>query len=139
MTTAAPTRRNGHDPTRDVLVEAARRMLPILAGRVLAAATDRAVDGVDQLADRLGGIAERGFGTRDDPDDRGEGRSGGGVSAVVAEGVRRFLELVARLLAQAAMMLRTATDRLRRRRAPEGIDDAEDDADGADEDAAIGA
>ena len=39
--------------SNQILGEAARRMLPVLAGRVLAAVTDRAVEKVDELADRL--------------------------------------------------------------------------------------
>lgn len=128
---------NGHDPARDVLAEAARRMLPVLAGRVLTAATDRAVDRVDDLAGRLGDIAEHGL-PRRAPRDRAEEdadvpdrRPVGTAFAFLAEQARNLLELLVRLLAQAAATLRTATERLRRRRAPEGIDSAEDAGDPA--------
>jgi hypothetical protein len=104
-------------------------MLPVLAGRVLTAAADRVVDQVDQLAGRLGDIAEHGLpertrsaGNGDDP----ARRPVGGAFAFVVEQVRRLLDILVQLLARAAMTVRTATERLRQRRAPEGIDEAED-------------
>ncbi len=111
------------------MAEAARRMLPVLAGKLLAAAVDRAVEGIEGVADRLedlGTPAEDGDGDRGGRDadaDRSRGAVGT-VLAVVIEQTRIVLRFLARLAAQAAAMLRRATDRLRARRAPEGIDEA---------------
>jgi hypothetical protein len=112
-----------------ILTEAARRMLPVLAGRVLTAVADRAVARVEGLADRLderrtGDQAER----EDAPAEgsevsEGSGRAGAAV-AFLLEQARLFLAFVARLAAQALEMLRRATEKLRARRAPEGIDEA---------------
>jgi hypothetical protein len=111
-----------------ILTEAARRMLPVLAGRVLTAVADQAVAKVEGLADRLD---ERRTGEqpeREDAPSGGEGSEGSGrAGAAVAflmEQARLFLAFVARLAAQALEMLRRATEKLRSRRAPEGIDDA---------------
>jgi hypothetical protein len=111
-----------------ILTEAARRMLPVLAGRVLTAVADQAVAKVEGLADRLD---ERRTGEqpeREDAPSGGEGSEGSGrAGAAVAflmEQARLFLAFVARLAAQALEMLRRATETLRSRRAPEGIDEA---------------
>lgn len=107
--------------TGPILGEAARRMLPVLAGRVLAAVTDRAVEKVDQLADRL---QERSGGEPRTPTPaEGESRTGAAFAFLV-EQARLFLAFVVRLVSQALEMLRRATERLRERRAPEGIDEA---------------
>ncbi|HWN27108.1 MAG TPA: hypothetical protein VNP37_09085 [Actinomycetospora sp.] len=114
-----------------ILTEAARRMLPVLAGRVLTAVADRAVAKVEGLADRLD---ERRTGDQPDREDapvgsegsegsEGSGRGGAAV-AFLLEQARLFLAFVARLAAQALEMLRRATEMLRARRAPEGIDEA---------------
>jgi hypothetical protein len=110
-----------------VLTEAARRMLPVLAGRVLTAVADRAVARVEGLADRLD---ERRTGEQPEHEDapsegssEGSGRAGAAVSFLL-EQARLFLAFVARLAAQALEMLRRATEKLRARRAPEGIDEA---------------
>jgi hypothetical protein len=111
-----------------VLTEAARRMLPVLAGRVLTAVADRAVARVEGLADRLD---ERRTGEQPEHEDapsggsssEGSGRAGAAV-AFLLEQARLFLAFVARLAAQALEMLRRATEKLRARRAPEGIDEA---------------
>ncbi|MDD7939393.1 hypothetical protein PHK61_13290 [Actinomycetospora lutea] len=107
--------------TGPILGEAARRMLPVLAGRVLAAVTDRAVAKVDELADRL---QERTGGEPRTPAPaEGESRVGAAFAFLV-EQARLFLAFVVRLASQALEMLRRATERLRERRAPEGIDEA---------------
>jgi hypothetical protein len=111
-----------------ILTEAARRMLPVLAGRVLTAVADRAVAKVEGLADRLD---ERRTGDQPEGEDapsggsssEGSGRAGAAV-AFLMEQARLFLAFVARLAAQALEMLRRATEKLRSRRAPEGIDEA---------------
>ena len=112
-----------------ILTEAARRMLPVLAGRVLTAVADRAVARVEGLADRLD---ERRTGDQPEREDapagssegsEGDGRAGTAV-AFLLEQARLFLAFVARLAAQALEMLRRATEKLRARRAPEGIDEA---------------
>jgi hypothetical protein len=131
----------------EVMAEAARRMFPVLAGRVLTAVADRAVDRVDRLADRLddrrsGGTSEPtdtadddADGAEDlddatDEDDTAQGSGTGGrmgaAFAFIVEQARQLLALVVRLAAQAVEMLRRATERLRARRAPEGIDEAPD-------------
>ncbi|MDD7920076.1 hypothetical protein [Actinomycetospora callitridis] len=112
--------------SNQVLGEAAKRMLPVLAGRVLAAVADRAVEKVDGLADRLGesgaGGAGGAAGTKEEAP---EGQSSAGAAvAFVMEQARLFLAFVVRLAAQALEMLRRATETLRARRAPEGIDEA---------------
>jgi len=107
--------------SNQVLGEAAKRMLPVLAGRVLAAVVDRAVEKVDGLADRLGESTGGAGGTKEAP----EGQSSAGAAvAFVMEQARLFLAFVVRLAAQALEMLRRATETLRARRAPEGIDEA---------------
>jgi hypothetical protein len=111
-----------------ILTEAARRMLPVLAGRVLTAVADQAVAKVEGLADRLD---ERRTGAPPEGEDapagnggsEGSGRAGAAV-AFLLEQARLFLAFVARLAAQALEMLRRATEKLRARRAPEGIDEA---------------
>lgn len=108
--------------TGPILGEAARRMLPVLAGRVLAAVTDRAVEKVDQLADRLHERSD-GAAPRSPAPAEGESRVGAAFAFLV-EQARLFLALVVRLASQALEMLRRATERLRERRAPEGIDEA---------------
>jgi hypothetical protein len=111
-----------------ILTEAARRMLPVLAGRVLTAVADRAVEKVDGLADRLGErTAGAGDRAREDSSPEGGDESPGRAGVAVAfllEQARLFLAFVARLAAQALEMLRRATEKLRARRAPEGIDEA---------------
>jgi hypothetical protein len=114
-----------------ILTEAARRMLPVLAGRVLTAVADRAVAKVEGLADRLderrtGDQPERAdapSGGEASEGSEGSGRAGAAV-AFLLEQARLFLAFVARLAAQALEMLRRATETLRARRAPEGIDEA---------------
>lgn len=109
--------------SNQVLGEAAKRMLPVLAGRVLAAVVDRAVEKVDGLADRLGESGTGGTGGT--KEDAPEGQSSAGAAvAFVMEQARLFLAFVVRLAAQALEMLRRATEALRARRAPEGIDEA---------------
>jgi hypothetical protein len=114
-----------------ILTEAARRMLPVLAGRVLTAVADRAVAKVEGLADRLderrtGDQPDREDATSGSEDAEGAGGSGraGAAVAFLLEQARLFLAFVARLAAQALEMLRRATEMLRARRAPEGIDEA---------------
>jgi hypothetical protein len=111
-----------------ILTEAARRMLPVLAGRVLTAVADRAVARVEGLADRLDERRTGDRAEREDPPAGSEGSEGSGrAGAAVAfllEQARLFLAFVARLAAQALEMLRRATEKLRARRAPEGIDEA---------------
>ncbi|GAA4869892.1 hypothetical protein GCM10023203_18820 [Actinomycetospora straminea] len=107
-----------------ILGEAARRMLPVIAGRLLAAVVDRAVEKVDDLADRLG---ERSGSPRPREESSGADGSSGRAGAAVAfllEQARVFLAFVVRIAAQALEALRRATERLRARRAPEGIDEA---------------
>jgi hypothetical protein len=129
--TSTTTRPTSRDVGGQMMAEAARRMLPVIAGRLLAAVADRAVEGIEGLADRLEDL-----GTPADPDaaygDTGgpDGGAGGSRSAVgaafafVVEQTRIALRFLAQLAAQAAEMLRRATERLRARRAPEGIDEA---------------
>ncbi|MFC5136923.1 hypothetical protein ACFPK1_01650 [Actinomycetospora rhizophila] len=120
MTTNGSAPRPG-PMSNQILGEAARRMLPVLAGRVLAAVTDRAVEKVDELADRL---SERsGSEPRTPAPAEGESRAGAAF-AFLLEQARLFLAFVVRLASQALEMLRRATERLRERRAPEGIDEA---------------
>ena len=108
--------------SNQVLGEAAKRMLPVLAGKVLAAVVDRAVEKVDDLADRLGESSSGAGGTKEAAP---EGQSSAGAAvAFVMEQARLFLAFVVRLAAQALEMLRRATETLRARRAPEGIDEA---------------
>jgi hypothetical protein len=107
--------------SNQVLGEAAKRMLPVLAGRVLAAVVDRAVEKVDGLADRLGEAGSGGG--REKPASEDQGRAGAAV-AFLMEQARLFLAFVVRLAAQALEMLRSATEKLRASRAPEGIDEA---------------
>jgi hypothetical protein len=129
--TSTATRPTTRDLTGQMMTDAARRMLPVIAGKLLAAAADRAVEGIEGLADRLedlGTPAEDTDAADGDTDgDADAGGSGGRMSAVFAfltEQTRIVLRFLARLAAQAAEMLRRATDRLRARRAPEGIDEA---------------
>lgn len=135
MTTATPTRPNTSDLQGQVLVDAGRRMLPVLTSRLLAAVADRAEAGIDSLSDRLGELAENGGSRRERPapaaSDTAEAPSGGLLTTVwtmAIQQARVFLDLVVRLLAQAAAAARTAAERLRARRAPEGIDDEPDPA-----------
>ena len=109
--------------SNQVLGEAAKRMLPVLAGRVLAAVVDRAVEKVDGLADRLGESSTGGAGGTKEEAPEGQSSAGAAV-AFVMEQARLFLAFVVRLAAQALEMLRRATEALRARRAPEGIDEA---------------
>jgi hypothetical protein len=120
MTTNGSAPRPGQ-MSNQILGEAARRMLPVLAGRVLAAVTDRAVEKVDQLADRL--HESTGSEPRTPTPAEGESRAGAAF-AFLMEQARLFLAFVVRLASQALEMLRRATERLRERRAPEGIDEA---------------
>ncbi|WP_433784490.1 hypothetical protein ACQPX6_30065 [Actinomycetospora sp. CA-101289] len=108
-----------------ILTEAARRMLPVLAGRVLTAVADQAVAKVEGLADRLDQSRTGDQQEREDApaSEGGSGRAGAAV-AFLMEQARLFLAFVARLAAQALEMLRWATEKLRSRRAPEGIDEA---------------
>lgn len=104
-----------------ILAEAGRRMLPVLAARVLAAVTDRAVEKVDELADRL---YERSEAPRRSPAPAdGESRAGAAFAFLV-EQARLFLAFVVRLAQAGLAMLQRAAERLREQRAPEGIDDA---------------
>lgn len=126
-TTTSPT---PTDMTGQVLTEAARRMLPVLAGKLMTALADQAVARVEEVADRLdasreGLGADRGSAGDDtDPGETGSSRGsgGGGVGAFLLTQARALLDLVVRLVARAAEMLRRATERLRARRAPEGIE-----------------
>lgn len=123
--TSTTTRSTTRDATNQMMADAARRMLPVIAGRVLAAVTDRAVEGIEGLAHRLDDLGA----PADDTaarSDREPSAGGGmnGVLAFVVEQVKTALQLLARLVAQAAEMLRRANARLRARRAPEGIDEA---------------
>lgn len=123
--TSTTTRSTARDATNQMMVEAARRMLPVIAGRVLAAVTDRAVEGIEGLAHRLDDLGA----PADDTDAPAARESGGGMNGVLAfvvEQLKTALQLLARLVAQAAEMLRRANARLRARRAPEGIDEAPD-------------
>lgn len=139
---ASPT-----DMTGQVMVEAARRMVPVLTGRLLTALADQAVARVDGFADRLDDYRVHDPSQRSDepaePDEADaterEPRPSAASTALafLAEQLRTVLAIVVRLAAQALEMLRRATERLRSRRAPEGIDaevdalDEEDD-DGSD-------
>ncbi|MDF2976213.1 MAG: hypothetical protein K0S40_941 [Actinomycetospora sp.] len=120
-TTPRPSEMSGQ-----ILTEAARRMLPVLAGRVLTAVADRAVARVEGLADRLDERRTGDQPERADAPAEGSGGSGraGAAVAFLMEQARLFLAFVARLAAQALEMLRRATEKLRARRAPEGIDEA---------------
>jgi len=130
------TRPSTREMSGEVMAEAARRMFPVIAGRVLTAVADRAVDRIDQVAGRLderraGGGANSAVDDADvaDVDDTAEDEDTGGgrmgaAFAFIVEQARQLLALVVRLAAQAVEMLRRATERLRARRAPEGIDEA---------------
>ena len=128
--TSTTTRPSSRDLTGALMADAARRMLPVIAGKLLAAAADRAVEGIEGLADRLeelGTPAEDGSdGDTDSPrgDDGGSRSPAGAAFAFLTEQLRIVLRFLARLAAQAAAMVRRANDRLRARRAPEGIDAA---------------
>jgi hypothetical protein len=125
--TSTATRPTTRDLTGQMMTDAARRMLPVIAGKLLAAAADRAVEGIEGLADRLEDLGTPAEDTDAADGDADAGGSGGRMSAVFAfltEQTRIVLRFLARLAAQAAEMLRRATDRLRARRAPEGIDEA---------------
>jgi hypothetical protein len=128
--TGTTTRPTSRDLGGQLMAEAARRMLPVIAGKLLAAVADRAVEGIEGLAGRLedlGTPTEAAEGDDTSGRDAGAGGSRGAVGAafaVVIEQTRIVLRFLARLAAQAAAMLRRATDRLRARRAPEGIDEA---------------
>lgn len=127
---ASPT-----DMTGQVLAEAARRMVPVLTGKLLTAIADQAVARVDGLADRLDDYRDHGPARRDEPDTDEPDTDGPDTTvdtprpsvastalAFLAEQLRTVLAIVVRLAAQALEMLRRATERLRARRAPEGID-----------------
>jgi hypothetical protein len=142
MTTATSARQSPSELQGQVLAEAARRMLPVLTSKLLAAVADRAEASIDALSDRLGDLAENGGSRQEKPakpaqDDGGSGGGLGGMLATVAtmalQQARAFLDLVVRLLAQAAAAARTAAERLRNRRAPEGIDDEPAQIEGADD------
>ena len=122
--TSTTTRSTTRDATNQMMVEAARRMLPVIAGKVLTAVTDRAVEGIEGLAHRLDDLGAPSDDTEDAPAGRETGGGMNGVLAFVVEQVKAALQLLARLVAQAAEMLRRANARLRARRAPEGIDEA---------------
>lgn len=128
--TSTTTRPSSRDLTGALMADAARRMLPVIAGKLLVAATDRAVEGIEGLADRLEELGAPADDASDADTDAPRGDDGGSrsrVSATLAfltEQFRIVLRFLARLAAQAAVMLRRATDRLRARRAPEGIDEA---------------
>src|ERR1700712_4194144 len=51
--TSTTTRPTPRDLSGQLMADAARRMLPVIAGKLLAAAADRAVEGIEGLADRL--------------------------------------------------------------------------------------
>lgn len=138
MTTATPTRPSASGLQGQVLAEAAQRMLPVLASRLLAAVADRAEASIDALSDRLGDFAEN-AGSPREPRATGDAPGGiggllGTVATMALQQARAFLDLVVRLLAQAAATARTAAERLRARRAPEGIDEAPDVIEGVDDD-----
>jgi hypothetical protein len=130
--TSTTTRPTPRDLTGQLMADAARRMLPVIAGKVLAAAADRAVEGIEGLADRLEDLGAPAEDADADAGDTGgrDADAGGSRSpmsaafAFVVEQARIVLRFLARLAAQAAEMLRRATQRLRNRRAPEGIDEA---------------
>lgn len=142
-TNGTTTRPNTREMSGEVMADAARRMFPVIAGRVLTAVADRAVDRIDRVAGRLderrtGGGAPTDTTDTDDLDDaedtdtdadtdEDQGTGGGRMGAAFAfivEQARQLLAIVVRLAAQAVEMLRRATERLRARRAPEGIDEA---------------
>jgi len=128
--TSTTTRPSSRDLTGALIADAARRMLPVIAGKLLVAATDRAVEGIEGLADRLEELGAPADDASDRDADAPRGDEGGSPSRVstaltfLTEQFRIVLRFLARLAAQAAVMLRQATDRLRARRAPEGIDQA---------------
>ena len=128
--TSTTTRPSPRDLTGTLMADAARRMLPVIAGKLLAAAADRAVEGIEGLADRLEELGTPGEDTSDADTDAPREEDGGSRSPVGAafafltEQLRIVLRFLARLAAQAAAMVRRATDRLRARHAPEGIDEA---------------
>ena len=128
--TSTTTRPSSRDLTGALMADAARRMLPVIAGKLLVAATDRAMEGIEGLADRLEELGAPADDASDAETDAARGDDGGSRSRVSAtltfltEQFRIVLRFLARLAAQAAVMLRRATDRLRARRAPEGIDEA---------------
>jgi hypothetical protein len=129
--TSTTTRPTPRDLTGALMADAARRMLPVIAGKLLAAAADRAVEGIEGLADRLEDLgapaedAAAGDDTVGRDADAGSSRSPMSAAfAFVIEQTRIVLRFLARLAAQAAELLRRATHRLRARRAPEGIDEA---------------
>src|SRR3954447_14969872 len=109
--TSTTTRPISRDVGGQMMAEAARRMLPVIAGRLLAAVADRAVEGIEGLADRLedlGGPARDTGGEPGGPDGGGGGsRSAVGAAfAFVVEQTRIALRFLAQLAAQAAEMLR---------------------------------
>jgi hypothetical protein len=130
--TSTTTRPTPRDLTGALMADAARRMLPVIAGKLLAAAADRAVEGIEGLADRLEDLGAPAEDAAADGGDTGGRDADAGSSrspmsaafAFVVEQTRIVLRFLARLAAQAAEMLRRATQRLRNRRAPEGIDEA---------------
>ena len=151
MTTTAEPRSRTSDLTGTVVVEAARRMLPALTARVLAAATDRVLEKVDQLAERLDDVADNGLPERAprraDAAAADSGQKGGGAGSgplgaafsLLVTQARALLDFVVALLARAAAALRTTAERARRTQAPEGIDEekaaleADDDPEDLDE------
>jgi hypothetical protein len=118
------------DMTGQVLAEAARRMVPVLTGKLLTAIADQAVARVDGLADRLDDYRDHGPAGRAEPraaepdeaDEEPRPSMASTALAFLAEQLRTVLATLVRLAAQALEMLRRATERLRARRAPEGID-----------------
>ncbi|WP_345423381.1 hypothetical protein [Actinomycetospora chlora] len=130
MMTSNGTAPGPRQMSNQILSEAAARMLPVLAGRLLAAIVERAVEKVEGLAEQLdsshdGSERSRNGSTpeRDDAEGGGGGRVGAAVGFLM-EQARLFLAFVVRLAAQGLEMLRQATAKLRARRAPEGIDEA---------------
>src|SRR3954447_11073323 len=84
--TSTTTRPISRDVGGQMMAEAARRMLPVIAGKLLAAVADRAVEGVEGLADRLEDLGTP-AGDADAPgSDAGapDGGAGGSRSAVGA-------------------------------------------------------
>ncbi len=137
MTTATPARPSTSGLQGQVVAEAAQRMLPVITSRLLAAVADRAEASIDALSERLADLAENAGSRRERPAESEKAPGDGGLLSSVAtmalQQARAFLDLVVRLLAQAAAAARTAAERLRARRAPEGIDDEHAELEGADD------
>lgn len=140
MPTTTPSR-SASDLPGKVVVEAGRAMLPVLAGKLLAAVADRAVDAVDSLAGRLDDLgAEQRAPRRQAEPDATPARSGGGggtgaAFSLVVTQARALLDLLMRLLQQAAQALRGLAARARRQQAPAGHDAEREALEDADEDA----